>query len=159
MKKRIFAVLVFLLSLTTGSVMAAGIHYLVFNLNEGGRQVVIPLSDQPVITLANDILKVTVAGTVMVETPLAEVRNYNFSETSEPTGVSATFKDNVRLEEGHVYMANVNKGERISVYTADGRLVLTVTADDNGVADVDLSGLRKAAYVIKSANSSIKIIN
>ncbi len=159
MKKRIFALLALLTALSTGTVMAAGVQYLVFNLNEGSQQVVIPLSSQPVITMANNVLKVTVAGEVKIETPLTEVKNYNFSETSKPSGISVALKDNVRFEEGHVYMANVNKGELISVYTADGRLVLTVTADDKGIADVDLSGLRKAVYVVKSAKSSIKIIN
>lgn len=158
MKKRILAVLALLIALSTGSMMAAGVQYLVFNLNEADKQVVIPLSDQPVITMANDILKVTVAGEVRVEKPLAEIKSYSFSEASDPSGLSAVLRDNVRLEEGHVYMANANKGERISVYTSDGRLVLTATADDKGVVDVDLSGLRKAVYVVKSANSSIKII-
>ena len=159
MKKMFLAVLALLITMTTSSVMAAGVQYLVFNLNDGSQQVVVPLSDQPVITTANDILEVTVAGAVKVETPLSNVKNYCFSESSTPSGISVALKDNVRFEEGHVYMANVSKGERISVYAADGRLVLTVTADDKGVVDVDLNGLRKAVYVVKSANSSIKVIN
>jgi hypothetical protein len=159
MKKRILAVLALLMTLSTGSVMAAGVQYLVFNLNEADKQVVIPLADQPVITMANNVLKVIVAGEVKVEKPFAEIRSYSFTDAANPSGISAVLKDNVRLEEGHVYMTNVNKGERISVYAADGRQVLTVTADDKGVADIDLSGLRKAVYIVKSANSSIKINN
>lgn len=159
MKKKILAVLALLITLSTGSVMAAGVQYLVFNLNEADKQVVIPLADQPVITMVNNVLKVTVAGEVKVEKPFAEIRSYSFTDATEPVDLSAVLKDNVRLEEGHVYMTNVNKGERISVYAADGRQVLTVTADDKGVADIDLSGLRKAVYIVKSANSSIKINN
>jgi lipopolysaccharide export system protein LptA len=159
MKKRILAVLAMLIALSASSVMAAGIQYLVFNLNEGSQQVVIPLSDQPVITMANGVLKVTVGGEVKVEQSFTEIKSYGFSENPDGTGIDAVLKDNVRFEQGHIYMANVNKGERISVYTTDGRLVATVTADDKGIADVDLSGLRKAVYVVKSANSSIKIIN
>lgn len=159
MKKKILAVLALLVTLSAGSVAAAGVRYLVFNMNEGGQQVVIALADQPVITTAAGTLKVTVDGAVKVETPLGNVKNYCFSETSTPTGISEALKDGVRLEEGHVYVANAGKGGRIGVYTTDGRLVLTVTADDKGVADVDLSGLRKAVYVVKSANTSIKVIN
>ena len=99
MKKKILAVLALLVTLSAGSVAAAGVRYLVFNMNEGGQQVVIALADQPVITTAAGTLKVTVGGAVKVETPLGNVKNYCFSETSTPTGISEALKDGVRLEE------------------------------------------------------------
>lgn len=158
MKKIIFPIVTLLLSLMPFSLLAENVSYLVVDLADGS-QTVVPLADQPVISCKGGELKVTVADDVKVSASLSDVRQYAFS-IDVPTSVGSLMsKSEARLEQGHVYMANAKAGETVGIYKPGGQLVKQVRIGHDGLADIDLTALAKGLYIVKSANTSIKIIN
>ena len=54
----------------------------------------------------------------------------------------------------------VNKaGETVRVFTVDGKLVASQRINGEGTADIDLTTLGKGLYIVKSAKTSIKVMN
>lgn len=147
-----------LLVLMASSAKAQNMQYLVLDLTDCS-QTVIALAEQPVITLQGEVLKVAVAGEVKVEASLGDVAKYSFSETETPTAIQQLVGEESRLEPGHVFFANAKAGETVRIFTADGRLVATQRIGDDGTANVDLTTLGKGLLIIKSAKTSIKVMN
>jgi hypothetical protein len=139
------------------SAYADSVRYLVFNA--GSEETVIALEDMPVMTINDGVLKVVVRGEERLSASLSDGLTYRFSETL-PTGIQEVFNDEApRLEQGHVYMANARKGDIVRVFTVDGKFVTSQRVDDDGTADIDLTVLNKGLYIVKSARTSIKVIN
>lgn len=149
--------LILLVALLGTSAYADSVRYLVFNA--GSEETVIALEDMPVMTVHDGILKVVVRGDERLSASLSDGLTYRFSETL-PTGIQEVFNDEApRLEQGHVYMANARKGDIVRVFTVDGKFVTSQRVDDDGTADIDLTVLNKGLYIVKSARTSIKVIN
>lgn len=157
MKKLKFLCMVLLVLLTTGA-KAQNMQYLVFDLVDGS-QTVVALADQPVITFQNNELKVTVNSQVKVQASLGDVAKYSFSASETPTAIEPLLNEESHLAFGHVYIANAKAGETVRVFTAEGHLVATQRIGENGTADIDLTTLGKGLLIVKSAKTSIKIMN
>ena len=156
MKKLKFYLMLLVVVMAT-SAKADSVKYLVFN--SGGEETVIALADEPVITINEGILKVTVAGEEKLSADLSEGLSYSFSETA-PTAIQEILtEESSRLEQGHVYFAHAREGETIRVFTVDGRLVASQRLSGEGIADIDLTTLGKGLYIVKSAKTSIKVVN
>lgn len=155
LRKKLFAVLALLLGVSMG-VRADVVKYLVLNTSDG--QQVIALADNPVMTISGDVLKVTVGGVEKVSTSLANVKNYSFQE-QRATAISEILADGYNLSQGHVFMNNVKAGETITVYSADSRRVSAQRAAADGRVDIDLTTLPKGVYIVKTPNTSIKVLN
>lgn len=156
--KKIAMLSAFLFSLLTG-MKAADVQYLVINLTDGTRAE-IALADAPVITVSGGELKVTVAGAEQVSAGLDDVVNYEFAATPTSIVQAKTSEQELsRYAQGHVLVSNAQPGATIRVFAADGRQVYSQQADGNGSADINLTGLGKGLYIIKSTKSSIKVIN
>lgn len=153
---RIF--LMMLAVLMTANLKAGNVKYLVLDL-ANGVQSVVALKDQPVITCNGGELKVKVGNEVKVSASLSDVAKYSFSEDATNTALKEVMGEESRLEQGHFYVARAKQGEAVRVYTADGRLVATQRVDENGTADVDLTALGKGMFIVKSAKTSIKVMN
>lgn len=156
MKKLRFYVMLLAVMMTAGA-NAESVKYLV--LNSGGEQMTVALTDNPVMTLSEGVLKVTVAGEEKLSAELSQGVSYRFVEDN-PTGIEETVKteESVRREQGHVYVEHAKQGEVVRVFTIDGKQVAQVPVDDNGTADIDLTGLGKGLYIVKSAKTAIKYI-
>ena len=77
-----------------------------------------------------------------------------------PTAIQEILaEESSRLEQGHVYFANAREGETVRVFTVDGRLVASQRVSGEGIADIDLTTLGKGLYIVKSARTSIKVVN
>ena len=156
MKKLKFYLMLLVVVMAT-SAKADSVKYLVFN--SGGEETVIALADEPVITINEGVLKVTVAGEEKLSADLSEGLSYSFSETA-PTAIQEILaEESSRLEQGHVYFAHAREGETIRVFTVDGRLVVSQRVSGEGIADIDLTTLGKGLYIVKSARTSIKVVN
>ena len=156
MKKLKFYLMLLVMLIAT-SAKAGSVKYLVFN--SGGEETVIALADAPVITINEGTLKLTVAGEEKLSADLSDGLNYHFSETI-PTGIQEILKDeSSRLEQGHVYIAHAREGETVRVFTVDGKLVASQRINTEGTADIDLTTLGKGLYIVKSAKTSIKVMN
>ena len=155
MKKLKFYLMLLVMLMAT-SAKADSVKYLV--LNSGGEETVIALADDPVMTINEGTLKVTVAGVEKLSADLSQGLTYSFSETV-PTGILELQNEEApRLEQGHVYIAHARAGETVRVFTADGKLVASQRISGEGTADVDLTTLGKGLYIVKSAKTSIKVI-
>jgi len=156
MKKLKFYLMLLVVLLAT-SAKAENVKYLV--LNAGGEQTIVALADYPMMTISAGVLKVTVNGQDVLSASLDNGLTYSFSEDS-PTGIQEVQNDETpRLEQGHVYISNAQKGDIVRVFTMDGKLVNSQRISDDGMADVDLTTLNKGLYIVRSAKTSIKVIN
>ena len=154
--KKLKFYLMLLAMMMIASVKAENVKYLV--LNSGGEETVIALADEPVMTINEGILKVTVAGEEKVSADLSQGLSYRFSE-ADPTAIQEVLnKESSRLEQGHVYIAHAREGETVRVFTVDGKQVVSQRINSEGTADIDLTTLGKGIYIVKSAKTSIKII-
>ena len=156
MKKLKFYLMLLVMLMAT-SAKADNVKYLV--LNSGGEETVIALADNPVMTVNGGILKVTVAGVEKVSVDLSQGLTYRFSAAAPTAIQEVQNNESSRLEQGHIYIAYAREGETVRVFTAGGHLVATQRIGENGTADIDLTGLGKGLLIVKTANTSIKIMN
>ena len=155
--KKLKFYLMLLVMLMAISAKAENVKYLV--LNSGGEETVIALADEPVMTINEGFLKVTVAGEEKLSADLSQGLSYKFSEAA-PTAIQEVLsKELSRLEQGHVYIAHAREGETVRVFTVDGKLVASQRINSEGTADIDLTTLGKGLYIVKSAKTSIKVMN
>lgn len=155
MKKLKFYLMLLVMLMAT-SAKADSVKYLV--LNSGGEETVIALADEPVMTIEESILKVTVAGEEKLSADLSQGLSYKFL-AEDPTAIQEVLnKETSRLELGHVYIAHAKAGETVRVFTVDGKLVASQRINGEGTADIDLTTLGKGLYIVKSAKTSIKVI-
>jgi hypothetical protein len=155
MKKLKFYLMLLVMLMAT-SAKADSVKYLV--LNSGGEETVIALADNPVMTINEGTLKVTVAGVEKLSADLSQGLTYSFSETA--TSIQEILNnESSRLEQGHVYIAHAREGETVRVFTVDGKLVASQRINGEGTADIDLTTLGKGLYIVKSAKTSIKVMN
>ena len=155
MKKLKFYLMLLVMLMAT-SAKADSVKYLV--LNSGGEETVIALADAPVMTINEGMLKVTVAGVEKLSADLSQGLTYSFSETA--TSIQEVLNnESSRLEQGHVYIAHAREGETVRVFTIDGKLVASQRINSEGTADIDLTTLGKGLYIVKSAKTSIKVMN
>jgi hypothetical protein len=156
MKKLKFYLMLLVMLMAT-SAKADNVKYLV--LNSGGEETVIALADEPVMTIEESILKVTVAGEEKLSADLSQGLSYKFL-AEDPTAIQEVLnKETSRLELGHVYIAHAKAGETVRVFTVDGKLVASQRINGEGTADIDLTTLGKGLYIVKSAKTSIKVMN
>lgn len=155
MKKLKFYLMLLVMLMAT-SAKADNVKYLV--LNSGGEETVIALADEPVMTIEESILKVTVAGEEKLSADLSQGLSYKFL-AEDPTAIQEVLnKETSRLELGHVYIVHAKAGETVRVFTVDGKLVASQRINGEGTADIDLTTLGKGLYIVKSAKTSIKVI-
>ena len=156
MKKLKFYLMLLVMLMAT-SAKADNVKYLV--LNSGGEETVIALADEPVMTIEESILKVTVAGEEKLSADLSQGLSYKFL-AEDPTAIQEVLnKETSRLALGHVYIAHAKAGETVRVFTVDGKLVASQRINGEGTADIDLTTLGKGLYIVKSAKTSIKVMN
>lgn len=111
------------------------------------------------MTIEESILKVTVAGEEKLSADLSQGLSYKFL-AEDPTAIQEVLnKETSRLELGHVYIAHAKAGETVRVFTVDGKLVASQRINGEGTADIDLTTLGKGLYIVKSAKTSIKVMN
>lgn len=155
--KRLKFYLMLLVVVLATSAKAENVKYLV--LNAGGEETVVALADSPVMTISEGMLKVTVGGEEVLTASLENRLTYSFKEDGS-TGIQEIQNEEApRLERGHVYISNAQQGDIVRVFTIDGKLVSSQRIGDEGTADVDLTTLNKGLYIVKSAKTSIKVIN
>lgn len=155
--KKLKVCLILLVMLIAVSVKAENVKYLVFN--SGGEQTVIALADEPVITINEGTLKVTVAGVEKLLADLSEGLTYSFSPVAPTSVLAVLAEESSRLEQGHVYIAHAHEGETVRVFSVDGKLAASQRISSEGTADIDLTTLGSGLYIVKTAKTSIKVMN
>lgn len=106
------------------------------------------IADSPVITYQNNLLNVTGGGSeISVEADA--VGSFDFV----PSGGSGVETITVNGSK----FSGLRPGSKVYVYTLDGHLAATFTADDSQSASVDLSPLTPGYYIVRTPDASFKI--
>lgn len=130
------------------------VQYIV--INTATETVAVALADNPVITYANDQLVIKTTEK-QVEVAVAEITGYNFTE-DEPSAIR-NIEMSRQHKQGMVAFDNLKVGTAVTLYNTKGELVTTTSAKDDGTAIVDMHGLTKGIYIVRTDKLSIKIIN
>lgn len=122
-----------------------------------GNTVSYHLKDRPVVTFEATDLVLTVSD-VAVKYPVADLKGIHFA--GEITSVSNVKVSDIAFSvSGSEIAANgLAKGEKLEVYTIDGKAVAASVVDAQGAAAVDISGLSTGVYVIKAGKKAYKIM-
>ena len=156
MRTKLLLIALMLAMLPICGVLADSVRYLVVNAKDGS-STTFALVDEPKVLCKAGKLEIVSKGTTFTLS-LADVKNYAFSK--ESTGVVEVGKERMlRMENGCVVFNGLSAGNKVSIYTQDGRLVKDCKADANGTAVVELSGLPKGIVILHSNNTDIKFIN
>ena len=157
MKKRTILGALLLAAMLVMPFTAKAQQYLVLTQSDGSTAE-FALADNPVITLEDGNLVVT-CGERQISTSL-EGTSYAFSDTS--TDIREVQNDSQPQSEiafGQVAFSGLKAGNRIVVYTIDGRQMTSVAASADGRATIDLSALPRGIYVVKAPGKTIKVKN
>lgn len=127
------------------------------------------LSNKPKLTIEKD------NGIIEADGPYPYL-NYSWSFPLAENGVSLTFEtvdwegyneimdtkvDNIpqfSLKGGNLTVSGQTKGETLSVYSLDGKIIGNAKVGADGKASVQLPGL-KTVYIVKSGKANFKILS
>lgn len=118
--------------------------------------VAVALADNPVITYANDMLVITTPEK-QVEVSVAEITGYSFTQ-DEPSAIR-NIEVSRHYKQGMVAFDNLKSGTAVTLYDAKGGQLRTTTVQIDGTAVIDMNGLPKGIYIMRTDKLSIKIIN
>ena len=144
-----------LLLLTTITMRAVDVQYLTIEVQ--GKPVSFALSDKPVISYQNNLLKLS-STKETIEISIADITSFRFEETSTSIrNVMSGYKPLVKG--GVVFFSDLTPGTLVQVFSTDGRKVAETKVDTNGTAEVNISVLAKGTYIIKTEKYTIKYMN
>lgn len=82
----------------------------------------------------------------------------DYKENSTPSAVKELIADSkINLKDGVAFVSNLKANDIVNVYAANGTQVASAAANNNGVAQINLSSMPKGIIVIKAGNNSFKI--
>lgn len=139
------------------SLRAASEQLLVLSLTNGS-VTKFALTDDPVITYKGNDVIVT-CGENVLQTSMADVKSVGF-EKGENTGIEApkaVSEPQTTFSFGQAGFEGLQSGERVMVYSIDGKVIRTIKADADGRAQVDMSSLQTGVYILRTAKKSFKI--
>lgn len=138
------------------------VQYLVVT-DTAGTEYKFELAKEPVITFPQANMVVTTDNDTL-STPLSDVASYKFRTEKVSSGIKTLPSANAQNSEASFTFANatingLKAGSRVAVYTANGVMVSTATADQNGSVSLELNQLPKGVYILHTPNKSFKIVN
>ena len=141
-----------LLWLMLPQALLAQVNAVVVHKSDGAR-IMFFLADNPVVTYSDNCLVLT---TVAKEAsvPVEGITNVTLEEYSVPTKI-----DNVDVTAGAILFRQLPAGASVRVFTADGKAVSTLVADDNGSLSIDFSRLPRGVLIINTPEGTVKVNN
>ncbi len=120
------------------------------------------LSEKPELTMENGVFTLTTT-TTTVTYNAAEVLKFTLGDidgnpvTDDIGGIEAKAEPNVDRHGDRLYFTDCKPNSPIRIYNMGGQLVDTQRTDDDGQAEISLSGLKAGVYILKSDNITFKI--
>lgn len=116
------------------------------------------LTEKPKITMSNGDFILTTTNTT-VTYKFEDVMKFTLSESSATAieDVKAVSEPSVERQSDRVVFTGCAPKSVVRIYSIGGQLVDTQWADENGRAEVSISGLTAGVYVVKADNVTIKI--
>ena len=123
---------------------------------KGGSETVLLLSANPVITFEDEDMVVTSdVSSFMIPIDMIE----SYGTVNDITAIHQITQEHPEYINGSVVFRGLSHDSEVSIYKADGTLVFSQNADGSGHATVSVSNLLKGVYIVRTPNSSMKIIN
>lgn len=123
----------------------------------GGERLVVLLDEQPqVLFSGQDLLVRTAKGTVAL--PAGEVSRFTYEHVSV-SGLAELRTGDVRigLSDGRLRISALKSGSPVVLYGADGRLLASVAAGNDGMAVMDVHRFPSGTYIVKTSAGNFKI--
>lgn len=115
----------------------------------------IRLAELPRIQLTDLTVSIT-CGTNVIELPRAEVRGYKIG-THDFSGVSALGADtSIAVDGMTISISGLKAGTPVWLYSADGRMAASATADGDG--RLSLTASHPGTYILRTDKSNIKLL-
>lgn len=138
-------------------VQAANVQFM--QLKVKGNIVIVALSEHPNITYADNTMHIATKDND-IDVAVADISFFGFSETDQPMqGIKLPQAAKPKFVSGQLLFTQLMPDSAVEVYAVDGRKVAALSANDDGVAIVDLSSKPKGTYIIKTATQTIKVTN
>lgn len=117
------------------------------------------LDDQPVVTFSDDCLVVTTHMGAAVSIPSSRVTKYTYIKDEEATGIgnASRFGSLLSFDGKRVSLTQLTPSSAVQVYSADGALVASATADSHGCVSFSVPEKAGAVYVIKTSTLTFKV--
>lgn len=153
----------FLLLIPTGTHMLAQEETvwgtgLVVNTTDG-RKLVYPLDQKPKVTFSDTGLILTTSSTE-ITLPRENVKTFSYDRVPL-SGIDAPATDICAAQfpaDGTLYVAGCEPGAPVNVFSVEGVLLYSVTADDRGSASIAAKNLGTGIYLVKAGDMSYKIL-
>lgn len=158
MQKRLLFLLFLLASVVTGIYADNDADALVIN-HKGGTQTVFAFAQKPIITFRGEALVINSNDKAEFTISMADVQNYTFVASSTGVDEVKVAGNTHIIKNGHVVFKGMKAGQTVSIYSIDGKLLNSVKADGEGIADIELNTLSKGISIVKCAQTQIKINN
>jgi len=165
LRSKIALALLLLISATSMAAETVSVQYLVLS-QEDGTEAKFALTDYPVITFnEGGEMVVTCNGSSMTfdSQQLTKHEIITEEEQREATAIGAVQNDQVvgttkpQVAFGKAEFSGLKEGQRVLVYTIDGKMVATTSVNANGRVSIDLSSLPKGVYILRAPNYSYKV--
>lgn len=124
---------------------------------KGGQSVTYYLSARPTVTFSGSNL-VLKTSDVEVNYPIADIVEITFDLSTEIQKIKSDSQISFTINGNEIVANGLNKGEKMQLYTVDGKQVASTTTNADGAASVDISSLGRGAYVVKAGKKSYKIL-
>jgi hypothetical protein len=121
------------------------------------------VSHYPKMTTSEKEFTISVGDSAQVTFPMAscffKLVTMDDSMVTPITDSIDQLSEGTAFEPGKAFYKGLRPGSAVRVYSSDGRLLDSVTADSSGHAEIDYSGLPSGkVYILRSEKKSIKII-
>lgn len=128
---------------------------LVFEMKDGA-SVTYFFTELPKLSFTAEDIVVT---TRMYETshPQKAVLRYVFTY-KDPSSIVRPQLEGFRRQGDIISIGNLNADDMVTVYSADGKLLLSVSANAHGSATVSLTLLPAGVYLIKYSDTTVKVL-
>ena len=117
------------------------------------------LDDQPVVTFSDDYLVVFTHMGAAVSIPSSLVSKWTYVKDEDATDIGkiARFGSLLSFDGKHIGMSSLAPSTAVQVYTADGALVASATADSRGSVSLSVPEHQGAVYVVKTSSVTFKV--
>ena len=114
------------------------------------------LADQPVITFSEGNLVVT-CGSETLTTAMAGLTTSFEDITTAIHQIEESKVTTPKISFGEASFEGLKAGSSVSAYALDGRVLATTKADEEGRANIQLSGLGQGMVILRTSSHSYKI--
>ena len=156
--KRIRLILLAAILLLPSLLQAETAQYLVLTRNNT-EVAKFALNDKPVITFSEGNLIVTCQGEEILSTSMEGLRSSFEDITTGIQDVHGEKPVRPTFAFGEAIFEGLKAGDRITIYSLDGKVVDHTTAAEDGRATIDVSRLGKGVFILRTPSQSIKIKN